>query len=1725
MSTASPISTGGGGVSLESRVVAYFMASILSGGSVRGLPAGTSLRLQRAGDGRPLDDIVVVAETSSGLSSLDFQVKRTVHIGGGELFQEVMTQCWATFNRSEFRLGYDRFGIITGTESRTAANAEEVLRWARNKADAEDFLSDIAKIANKKMQRFVQIVRSALDTANGGAVSDLHLWQFLRHLVLMPFDFDREDGSRDRLHAVERLAQVLAPVDVPRATDLWYALVDLADSQKATAGTTDRASIIEKLTGQFSFGPSNPVRDDLERLGENSKRAMLEISDTIAGIYLPRQKLLEKAEEKISGGTLLEIAGERGTGKSVLLRRLVESAAEKAPVLFLRYDRLPVNAPGWEGLANLWQIKASLSRIIAELGTAPSPCLYIDGLDRIESPSSWSLIRDLFDAIARSPAASRWSVVATVRSSAVSYRTVRPLDALPGFRRERIAVSDFGPEELETIAAAVPHIAPLLRSGGRASSLATRPFLLSLLAHRQGHPALETKGRVLTEIDLMEIVWTDGGPLWRKRQDLLLELGRVRLKSTTGDLRLSSPDYEALESLVNDEIIREDSVTRRIRFSHDILEDWVLSLVLEHLERPVSDIIREAGGASWLVDAVQIRAMQMLERDTTAGQWAKLLVELTASDLSPMWRRAVLVAPVRSTRSMELLTLVGSQLLAGEAALLRDLMVALRTVEVDPASDKLIDSMFPGETDSRKLELAHLFAIPRPRPWSAFFSWLLQQLHDLPANLFPPFLELLEVMNRAVGVPAWIARAVIPLVYHWLCRLERWDRQSWETHWKTTREAEKALGLDHEEERPFPDRLRRILLACSLHTPKYTRRYIRAVARERRHTAVSEILRLSNHLATNLPSDCADFVLNVLVEESDPSDSGFRSYYSRSYRFDKLGIKDQGEYFQPSHLRPPFLSLLRTSPVDGLRAITGICNVAMSVWREWYLQEFGHAALPVLVRLPWGEQEFWGDNNTYNWFRGTSVGPYPVISGLIALEVWMEERIKAGDDPVVLFRTVLADNTCIGSLSTCISICLAFPEQTLSIIGPLIAHPHLWYWDIERSVLDRPESNLNLFGSPGDVEHLRANAERNMLPHRRLCLRDLIANLIFNSDDGIRDSFQADLQRLSDGEPQWLDDGPRTTEDRQAYQMAVRRIVAVCDPVNWQVTETPEPNRLMIQYVPPEDLRPEVERIGQEHDELSRAYRLVLWAQKSLDTGSLDQNMTWEEAFKAAKAFDHEDLFSVPHGPENFAVSQQQAAVAGVAAVLARLSPNHSPENDAWARNVFHRVLEQPIDWSDKVYSAILTMFPLVYVAHGLVGLVTSNQADEDDRQRLLALSAYPLKAVCAVVHHSLRSIGQIDPQLAWQIFALGTRMTVVRWDILPYGPSPQMTDGQVAALMTALEEIRDDYDSGKPSTLQRVPSHWAQMAGADPASTNKQDWRLGDDAFRWHIAETVVLSMPLDLFMLDTGHRSAILQLVDDLVVWLIEYAHPPFEEDDHQRPYEWCSAFMRFCGELSSFMSADEAWQHLVEPFTKLGRDAGFTYINDFLQGLISRRINSEETATPDFLRLWSKITDWVLGHPSASTSWDHEHFGNEVERCLDALVFCAYGRCWFQQPLVSLPEFTPCLEKWVKSLGHNRRMFLSFCKFLSTAGWPLVHGVGLHWLAEVTKQHRLHRTFWTYLDNGDNLALLLDRLVNEQSAWLLEEPSRFTVVVSMADILVEHGISIAARVQQQLAKLART
>src|SRR5688572_19782612 len=93
---ASPSASGPAGALFEAQVGAHYLLTMLAEADPRGLPGVQMERveLQRAGEGHPLDDVVVRGVTNAGAQAvLEVQVKRTITFAPGDaVFKDVVAQ-------------------------------------------------------------------------------------------------------------------------------------------------------------------------------------------------------------------------------------------------------------------------------------------------------------------------------------------------------------------------------------------------------------------------------------------------------------------------------------------------------------------------------------------------------------------------------------------------------------------------------------------------------------------------------------------------------------------------------------------------------------------------------------------------------------------------------------------------------------------------------------------------------------------------------------------------------------------------------------------------------------------------------------------------------------------------------------------------------------------------------------------------------------------------------------------------------------------------------------------------------------------------------------------------------------------------------------------------------------------------------------------------------------------------------------------------------------------------------------------------------------------------------------------------------------------------------------------------------------------------------------------------------------------------------------------------
>ena len=780
----SPFPTGGGGSDYERLVGATYLAMALLRSVPRGLDGGTAreVRFQRLYEGQSLDDLVVIADLPNGEAKLALQIKRDLAFGeANTTFQDVMRACWQTFKSPRFNAGQDRFGVVIGLYSkRIDEHFQSVLTWARSSANAKDFLSRVSqgRLSNKTQIGFVKLIRTTLDACSGDEVGDDDLWNFLRSMVILHFDF-QQSGSRDYAYAVEVLKYALSAHKEDESSRLFAQLTGYSAEANRTAGSFDSDTLRERLLADgFTLRPTPNCKDDLDRLREHAGLVMADIRTDIGGLVLNRVPLVVEAKEKIRTASLLEIIGRPGSGKSAILKALAESHQAEGPAIVLAADRL-TSAVGWNGFARDLRLDRRLQEILLAISGSSSPCLFINDVDRITEPGARKVINDLVRAVAAISISQNktghWSVVVCARDE-----NLQQLHDWFDWRAlgqpETLMVPNLTREEISIIAGHSPRLRPLL-SHKQLDDLIGNPFMLRLLEDQRMKLDLGALPRIATEIEVSQVWWNklvgSDGVVGLARQQALLEFGRRNIRSPGAPLSADGVQVEALYSLALDGILKRDVVRDLYRFTHDLLEDWTLHRVLDSRRGQLAAYLIELGQPIGLLRAVQLLGLFMLEYDS-ADVWAGLVEQLEQTPgLAPRWRQALLTAPLLSSRANALLDNLESFLVDDGAKRLIDLMTAVRTSEVMPDFSILPVAERMAERPEEVIPILMSWPIPRWHVWLPLIGWLAKRLESLPRVVRPEALNLMELWQQKSPKGSVYRKEIGEIALGWLEEIER----------------------------------------------------------------------------------------------------------------------------------------------------------------------------------------------------------------------------------------------------------------------------------------------------------------------------------------------------------------------------------------------------------------------------------------------------------------------------------------------------------------------------------------------------------------------------------------------------------------------------------------------------------------------------------------------------------------------------------------------------------------------------------------------------------------------------------------------------------------------------------------------------------------------------------------------------------------------------------------
>jgi hypothetical protein len=287
---------------------------------------------------------------------------------------------------------------------------------------------------------------------------------------------------------------------------------------------------------------------------------------------------------------------------------------------------------------------------------------------------------------------------------------------------------------------------------------------------------------VATEVEVQGVWWErvvgsdESNASGRSRQLAMLKLGQADAAAPGRQLIVEDVEGGVLQSLERDLILVRDSKRDVYRFGHDLLEDWTLFRVLNRRREALTGQLLALGQPFGLLRAVQLIGCAALEEDGTPDGWRDLLTGFEgAGDLAPRWRQAIYMGPLLSTRADVLLDKAAPLLMADGGRRLIDMLVVLRTTEVNP--DYSLIPVLGEALKNYDFVSPMLLAAPVPRftIWRPVVGWLVQRADSLPRTVRGEVSRIFELWQQHSQPGSPYRKEIGEIVMSWLEEVDGWQ--------------------------------------------------------------------------------------------------------------------------------------------------------------------------------------------------------------------------------------------------------------------------------------------------------------------------------------------------------------------------------------------------------------------------------------------------------------------------------------------------------------------------------------------------------------------------------------------------------------------------------------------------------------------------------------------------------------------------------------------------------------------------------------------------------------------------------------------------------------------------------------------------------------------------------------------------------------------------------------
>ena len=1014
-------------------------------------------------------------------------------------------------------------------------------------------------------------------------VVEQRTWELLSRLVVLSPRMEAPDDS-DWAELPRLLTSFSRRGDLYGGTLLRDRLLTLADEWAPVAASVNVSMLRRRVHDLLdsAAGRHRAGWRALELLGVEARRAVgdqIVSADGARRVRLDRDDVTASLTTAVGSAAAVVVHGESGVGKSAVALGLLAATGLAEPegrpdpegedgqnaetqVVCMNLRHLPATVLQFEAA-----LRAPLEHLLAEM-SAPMRMLVVDGADAV-AEGRQELLTYLVDA----------AVAADVRVVAVAASDVRQLvvDTVTGSVGQgvvEVAVPPLTDAQVDVVVGEFGELKPMA-ANSRSRDLLRRPVVVDLLV-RGG-----VRGVPVSDFDAMMQIWE--GLVRRRgasdrgtpdaRNLVMLQLARLSLEGRDQIDTGIALDADALDGLRNDGLLRtsQDNLFRPVpEFAHDEVRRYAVARLLLGGDDPVNGLIdaavpRWALGAARLACQAKLAAPDGGAKNPMAGRFKRWQdrFDVLAAGYGERWADVPGEALLTLGDPRPLLRDAWPQLRADDGAgvqrlirladqRLRDENKFVRVAAVEPLVELLLEDETPWRSSKPERKLLMDWLRSLATSWVPTGYALRETLRCRLVEFCAAADERLRVADEERAAARVAAEAA-------MTGEERAEREA------RFKSLPASLFQEYGYPRSRPRRKRSVisseitdevvvelfpLLGADLGADGEAVLRRIAEAKPEALKPALEGVTCGHALGRYRQGFLADMILAYyLDEEQDGTGGHYKDDGVRDHNFWGSGVP------QAASWRGPFMALFQTDFLGGAAALNRILNYAAlvrartMVGESRYYQPVEDSDLErfrIELSITGEPHTYIGDANTWNWYRGTGVGPYPCMSALQALERVCDRVVGLGMPLERLIPMLLDGCDNLAMVALVVGVLVRHLDRAGTQLDRFLGEPDVWHFEFNRITHDHGW----LRASSDGIVH----AER-----REWSLREAAAALVLAAGPERAEELRLVGQQLVDKTRRRIELlGDDLRADVEMELITVRAWASGLDRSSYSMTETDE---------------------------------------------------------------------------------------------------------------------------------------------------------------------------------------------------------------------------------------------------------------------------------------------------------------------------------------------------------------------------------------------------------------------------------------------------------------------------------------------------------------------------------------------------------------------------------------